>query len=54
VAGPVIQATRRSEFEDGLGSGDFVSDCSASELKGDTAVSFFGGVKNCTKIVNTK
>jgi hypothetical protein len=25
VAGPVIQATRRSEFEDGLGSGDFVS-----------------------------
>jgi hypothetical protein len=25
VAGPVIQATGRSEFEDGLGSGDFVS-----------------------------
>jgi hypothetical protein len=25
VAGPVIQATERSEFEDGLGSGDFVS-----------------------------
>jgi hypothetical protein len=24
VAGPVIQATGRSEFEDGLGSGDFV------------------------------
>jgi hypothetical protein len=23
VAGPVIQATGRSEFEDGLGSGDF-------------------------------
>jgi hypothetical protein len=23
--GPVIQATGRSEFEDGLGSGDFVS-----------------------------
>jgi hypothetical protein len=28
VAGPVIQATGRSEFEDGLGSGDFVSDYS--------------------------
>jgi hypothetical protein len=28
VAGPVIQATGRSEFEDGLGSGDFVSGCS--------------------------
>jgi hypothetical protein len=26
--GPVIQATGRSEFEDGLGSGDFVSDYS--------------------------
>jgi hypothetical protein len=25
VAGPVIQATGRSEFEDGLGLGDFVS-----------------------------
>jgi hypothetical protein len=25
VAGPVIQATGRSKFEDGLGSGDFVS-----------------------------
>jgi hypothetical protein len=25
VAGPVIQATGRSEFEDGLGSGDFMS-----------------------------
>jgi hypothetical protein len=25
VAGPVIQATGRSEFEDGLASGDFVS-----------------------------
>jgi hypothetical protein len=25
VAGSVIQATGRSEFEDGLGSGDFVS-----------------------------
>jgi hypothetical protein len=25
VAGPVIQATGRSEFEDGVGSGDFVS-----------------------------
>jgi hypothetical protein len=25
VAGSVIQATERSEFEDGLGSGDFVS-----------------------------
>jgi hypothetical protein len=25
VAGPVIQATGRSEFVDGLGSGDFVS-----------------------------
>jgi hypothetical protein len=25
VAGPVIQATGRSEFKDGLGSGDFVS-----------------------------
>jgi hypothetical protein len=25
VAGPVIQATGRSEFEDGLWSGDFVS-----------------------------
>jgi hypothetical protein len=25
VAGPVIQATGRSEFEEGLGSGDFVS-----------------------------
>jgi hypothetical protein len=25
VAGPVIQATGRSEFDDGLGSGDFVS-----------------------------
>jgi hypothetical protein len=25
MAGPVIQATGRSEFEDGLGSGDFVS-----------------------------
>jgi hypothetical protein len=25
VAGPVIQATGRSEFEDGFGSGDFVS-----------------------------
>jgi hypothetical protein len=25
MAGPVIQATRRSEFEDGLESGDFVS-----------------------------
>jgi hypothetical protein len=25
VAGPVIQAAGRSEFEDGLGSGDFVS-----------------------------
>jgi hypothetical protein len=25
VAGPVILATGRSEFEDGLGSGDFVS-----------------------------
>jgi hypothetical protein len=25
VAGPVFQATGRSEFEDGLGSGDFVS-----------------------------
>jgi hypothetical protein len=25
-----------------------------SELKGDTAVSFFGGVKNWTKIVNTR
>jgi hypothetical protein len=25
VAGPVIQATGRLEFEDGLGSGDFVS-----------------------------
>jgi hypothetical protein len=25
VAGPVIQATGRSEFEDGLRSGDFVS-----------------------------
>jgi hypothetical protein len=25
VAGPVIQASGRSEFEDGLGSGDFVS-----------------------------
>jgi hypothetical protein len=25
VPGPVIQATGRSEFEDGLGSGDFVS-----------------------------
>jgi hypothetical protein len=25
VAGPVIQATGRSEFEDGLGAGDFVS-----------------------------
>jgi hypothetical protein len=25
VAGPVIQATGMSEFEDGLGSGDFVS-----------------------------
>jgi hypothetical protein len=24
VAGPVIQAKGRSEFEDGLGSGDFV------------------------------
>jgi hypothetical protein len=24
VAGPVIQATGRSEFEDSLGSGDFV------------------------------
>jgi hypothetical protein len=24
VVGPVIQATGRSEFEDGLGSGDFV------------------------------
>jgi hypothetical protein len=28
VAGPVIHATGRSEFEDGLGSGDFVSDFS--------------------------
>jgi hypothetical protein len=28
VAGPVIQATGRSEFEDGLGSGDFLPDCS--------------------------
>jgi hypothetical protein len=28
VAGPVIQATGRSEFEDGLGSGDFLSDYS--------------------------
>jgi hypothetical protein len=28
VACPVIQATGRSEFEDGLGSGDFVSDYS--------------------------
>jgi hypothetical protein len=28
VAGPVIQATGRSEFEDGLGLGDFVSDYS--------------------------
>jgi hypothetical protein len=28
VAGPVIQPTGRSEFEDGLGSGDFVSDYS--------------------------
>jgi hypothetical protein len=27
-AGPVIQVTGRSEFEDGLGSGDFVSDYS--------------------------
>jgi hypothetical protein len=26
VAGPVIQAIGRSEFEDGLGSDDFVSD----------------------------
>jgi hypothetical protein len=26
VAGPVIQATGRSEFEDGLGSGDFVTE----------------------------
>jgi hypothetical protein len=25
VAGPVIQATGRSEFEDGLGSGDLLS-----------------------------
>jgi hypothetical protein len=26
-----------------------------SDVKGDdTAVSFFGGVKNCTKIVNTR
>jgi hypothetical protein len=25
VVGPVIQATGRSDFEDGLGSGDFVS-----------------------------
>jgi hypothetical protein len=25
VSGPVIQATGRSEFEDGLGSGDFLS-----------------------------
>jgi hypothetical protein len=25
VAGPLIQATGRSKFEDGLGSGDFVS-----------------------------
>jgi hypothetical protein len=25
VVGPVIQATGRSEIEDGLGSGDFVS-----------------------------
>jgi hypothetical protein len=25
VAGPVIQATGRSEFEDGLGSGDFMA-----------------------------
>jgi hypothetical protein len=25
VAGPVIQASGRSEFEDGLGSGDFLS-----------------------------
>jgi hypothetical protein len=25
VAGPEIQATKRSEFEDDLGSGDFVS-----------------------------
>jgi hypothetical protein len=25
VAGPAIQATGRSEFDDGLGSGDFVS-----------------------------
>jgi hypothetical protein len=25
VAGPVIQATGRSEFKDGLGLGDFVS-----------------------------
>jgi hypothetical protein len=24
VAGPVIQATGRSEFEDGLGAGDFL------------------------------
>jgi hypothetical protein len=24
VAGPIIQATGRSKFEDGLGSGDFV------------------------------
>jgi hypothetical protein len=24
------------------------------QLKGDTAASFFGGIKNCTKIVNTE
>jgi hypothetical protein len=28
VVGPVIQATGRLEFKDGLGSGDFVSGCS--------------------------
>jgi hypothetical protein len=33
VAGPVIQATGRSEFEDGLGSGDFVSGYSISSTK---------------------
>jgi hypothetical protein len=30
VAGPVIQATGMSEFEDGLGSGDFVSGYSSA------------------------
>jgi hypothetical protein len=31
VAGPVFQATGRSEFQDGLGSSDFVSGYSSHE-----------------------